>query len=64
MLGPLCATTNSIHRVRVVTKQDIEDLFRDGGLQGEIKEIKLMNGFGFAELSDPNDAGDAVSRKN
>jgi hypothetical protein len=42
-----------------VTKQDIQDLFGTHGT-GSIKEIKLMNGFGFIEYEDPMDARDVV----
>lgn len=42
-----------------VTKQDIEDLFSGHGA-GTIKEIKLMNGFGFIEYEDAMDARDVV----
>lgn len=42
-----------------VTKQDIQDHFGTHGT-GSIKEIKLMNGFGFIEYEDPMDARDVV----
>ena len=42
-----------------VTKQDIEEHFSTHGT-GTIKEVKLMNGFGFVEYEDPMDAKDVV----
>jgi RNA recognition motif-containing protein len=42
-----------------VTKQDIEEHFGTHGT-GTIKEIKLMNGFGFIEYEDAMDARDVV----
>jgi hypothetical protein len=42
-----------------VTKQDIEDHFSTHGT-GKIKEVKLMNGFGFIEYDDELDAKDVV----
>lgn len=42
-----------------VTKQDIEEHFGTHGA-GSIKEIKLMNGFGFIEYEDAMDARDVV----
>ncbi|KIW37589.1 hypothetical protein, variant 2 [Exophiala oligosperma] len=44
---------------RNITKQDIEDHFGTHGA-GSIKEIKLMNGFGFIEYEDAMDARDVV----
>ncbi|KAL2408391.1 hypothetical protein ABEF95_002416 [Exophiala dermatitidis] len=44
---------------RNITKQDIQDHFGTHGA-GSIKEIKLMNGFGFIEYEDPMDARDVV----
>ncbi|KAK5278220.1 hypothetical protein LTR40_009429, partial [Exophiala xenobiotica] len=41
------------------TKQDIEDHFGTHGA-GQIKEVKLMNGFGFIEYEDAMDARDVV----
>jgi RNA recognition motif-containing protein len=45
-----------------VTKQDIEEHFGTHGA-GTIKEIKLMNGFGFIEYEDAMDARDVVPGK-
>jgi len=42
-----------------VTKQEVEDHFSSHGA-GTIKEIKLMNGFGFIEYEDMMDARDVV----
>ena len=42
-----------------VTKQEVEDHFASHGA-GTIKEIKLMNGFGFIEYEDMMDARDVV----
>lgn len=44
---------------RNITKQDIEDHFSTHGA-GTIKEVKLMNGFGFIEYEDSMDARDVV----
>merc|ERR1711939_480008 len=44
---------------RNITKQDIEEHFGTHGA-GSIKEIKLMNGFGFIEYEDAMDARDVV----
>ncbi|KIW23746.1 uncharacterized protein PV07_11924 [Cladophialophora immunda] len=44
---------------RNITKQDIEEHFGNHGT-GSIKEIKLMNGFGFIEYEDAMDARDVV----
>ncbi|KAK5447779.1 hypothetical protein LTS15_009278 [Exophiala xenobiotica] len=44
---------------RNITKQDIEDHFGTHGA-GQIKEVKLMNGFGFIEYEDAMDARDVV----
>ncbi|EXJ82841.1 hypothetical protein A1O3_06656 [Capronia epimyces CBS 606.96] len=44
---------------RNITKQDIQDHFGTHGTDS-IKEIKLMNGFGFIEYEDPMDARDVV----
>ncbi|KIX99945.1 uncharacterized protein Z520_04583 [Fonsecaea multimorphosa CBS 102226] len=44
---------------RNITKQDIEEHFGTHGT-GSIKEIKLMNGFGFIEYEDSMDARDVV----
>ncbi|OAG39713.1 hypothetical protein AYO21_05988 [Fonsecaea monophora] len=44
---------------RNITKQDIEEHFGTHGT-GSIKEIKLMNGFGFIEYEDAMDARDVV----
>ncbi|EXJ57342.1 hypothetical protein A1O7_07689 [Cladophialophora yegresii CBS 114405] len=44
---------------RNITKQDIEEHFGTHGA-GTIKEIKLMNGFGFIEYEDAMDARDVV----
>lgn len=43
---------------RDVTKEDIQNHFKDG--TGNITEIKLMNGFGFIEYDDALDARDVV----
>ncbi|MCJ1453255.1 hypothetical protein MMC28_003601 [Mycoblastus sanguinarius] len=43
---------------RDVTKEDIQNHFKDG--TGTITEIKLMNGFGFIEYDDALDARDVV----
>ncbi|EXJ67915.1 uncharacterized protein A1O5_09262 [Cladophialophora psammophila CBS 110553] len=48
---------------RNITKQDIEDHFGNHGT-GSIKEIKLMNGFGFIEYEDAMDARDVVPGKS
>lgn len=45
--------------VPTVTKQEVEDHFSSHGA-GTIKEIKLMNGFGFIEYEDMMDARDVV----
>jgi RNA recognition motif-containing protein len=45
-----------------VTKQDVEEHFATHGT-GTIKEIKLMNGFGFIEYEDAMDAKDIVPGK-
>jgi RNA recognition motif-containing protein len=42
-----------------VTKQEVEEHFSSHGA-GTIKEIKLMNGFGFIEYEDMMDARDVV----
>jgi hypothetical protein len=42
-----------------VTKADIEEHFSHHGT-GTIKEVKLMNGFGFIEYEDAMDAKDVV----
>lgn len=42
-----------------VTKADIEEHFANHGT-GTIKEVKLMNGFGFIEYEDAMDAKDVV----
>ncbi|KIW65965.1 hypothetical protein PV04_08178 [Phialophora macrospora] len=47
---------------RNITKQDIEEHFGTHGA-GTIKEIKLMNGFGFIEYEDAMDARDVVPGK-
>lgn len=65
-LMPGCAVLNtgpslvadSSHPIPV-TKQDIEDHFSTHGA-GTIKEVKLMNGFGFIEYEDAMDARDVV----
>ncbi|KIV78725.1 hypothetical protein PV11_06343 [Exophiala sideris] len=44
---------------RNITKQDIEEHFGTHGT-GSIKEVKLMNGFGFIEYEDAMDARDVV----
>ncbi|KAF3203959.1 hypothetical protein TWF173_006172 [Orbilia oligospora] len=44
---------------RTATKKDVEDFFVKHG-HGTIQEIKLMNGFGFIEYSNPSDARDIV----
>ncbi|KAK6538767.1 hypothetical protein TWF694_010337 [Orbilia ellipsospora] len=44
---------------RTATKKDVEDFFVKHG-HGSISEIKLMNGFGFIEYSNPADARDIV----
>lgn len=44
-----------------VTKEDIQTHFKDGS--GTIREIKLMNGFGFIEYDDAMDARDVVPGK-
>jgi len=44
---------------RNITKQDIEEHFNSHGA-GTIKEVKLMNGFGFIEYDDAMDAKDVV----
>ena len=41
------------------TKKDVEDHFATHGT-GVVKEIKVMNGFGFIEYEDPMDARDVV----
>lgn len=43
----------------IATKADIESHFQGG----EISDVKLMNGFGFIEYRDGNDARDAVQSK-
>lgn len=43
----------------LATKKDVEDFFNEHG-HGSIQEIKLMNGFGFIEYSNPADARDIV----
>lgn len=45
-----------------VTKQEVEEHFSTHGA-GTIKEIKLMNGFGFIEYEDMMDARDVVPGK-
>ena len=45
-----------------VTKEEVSEHFATHGT-GEIKEIKLMNGFGFIEYSDAMDAQDVVPGK-
>lgn len=47
----------------LATKADVEKHFEAHGT-GEIKEIKLMNGFGFIEYVDPADAMDVVPGKS
>ncbi|KAK5084515.1 hypothetical protein LTS08_000052 [Lithohypha guttulata] len=42
-----------------ITKQEIEEHFASHGT-GQIKEVKLMNGFGFLEYADHLDARDVV----
>jgi hypothetical protein len=42
----------------IATKQDVETHFAMHG--GKIKEIKLMNGFGFIEFEEEMDARDIV----
>lgn len=42
-----------------ITKQEVEEHFNSHGA-GNIKEIKLMNGFGFVEYDDEMDARDVV----
>ena len=42
---------------REARERDVEKLFRG---YGNIKEIKLMNGFGFVEFRDHRDADDVV----
>ncbi|ETN41215.1 uncharacterized protein HMPREF1541_03150 [Cyphellophora europaea CBS 101466] len=44
---------------RNITKADIEEHFSNHGT-GNIKEVKLMNGFGFIEYEDAMDAKDVV----
>ena len=46
----------------VATKKDVEDHFATHGT-GVVKEIKLMNGFGFIEYEDAMDARDVVPGK-
>lgn len=41
------------------TKKDVEDHFATHGT-GVVKEVKVMNGFGFIEYEDPMDARDVV----
>jgi RNA recognition motif-containing protein len=43
----------------IATKADVEKHFESHGT-GTINEIKLMNGFGFIEYDDPQDAMDVV----
>ena len=43
----------------LATKKDVEDHFATHGT-GTVKEIKLMNGFGFIEYEDAMDARDVV----
>lgn len=43
----------------LATKKDVEDHFATHGT-GVVKEIKLMNGFGFIEYEDAMDARDVV----
>lgn len=45
--------------ISTVTKQEVEEHFSSHGA-GTIKEIKLMNGFGFIEYEDMMDARDVV----
>ena len=49
-------------RLKTVTKQEVEDHFSSHNA-GTIKEIKLMNGFGFIEYDDMMDARDVVPGK-
>ena len=49
--------TNSL-LLSLVTKEEILSHFKDG--PGTIREIKLMNGFGFIEYEDAMDARDVV----
>ncbi|KIV95243.1 hypothetical protein PV10_02919 [Exophiala mesophila] len=42
-----------------ITKQDVEEHFKSHGA-GAVKEVKLMNGFGFIEYEDEMDARDVV----
>ncbi|EWC43795.1 hypothetical protein DRE_07304 [Drechslerella stenobrocha 248] len=55
----LSLTASIIRLVPAATKKDVEDFFDKHG-HGTIKEIKLMNGFGFIEYSNPTDARDIV----
>ena len=54
--GFLDSLTRSLNSV---TKQEVEDHFKSHGA-GIIKEIKIMNGFGFIEYEDALDARDVV----
>ena len=52
---------DSLTATTTVTKEDIQNHFKDG--TGTITEIKLMNGFGFIEYDDALDARDVVPGK-
>ena len=52
---------DSLTTTTTVTKEDIQNHFKDG--TGNITEIKLMNGFGFIEYDDALDARDVVPGK-
>ena len=55
-----CRTSNlNTANLSLATKADVEAHFATHGT-GTIKEIKLMNGFGFIEYEDAMDARDVV----
>ena len=60
--GLLYWTSADVCFTFAVTKEDIQDHFKDG--PGTIAEVKLMSGFGFIEYEDKADASDVVPGKH
>ena len=60
--GLLYWTSADVCFTIAVTKEDVQDHFKDG--PGTISETKLMSGFGFIEYEDKADASDVVPGKH